>query len=191
MKARAPASKAAFGPYRILGLLGEGGSGAVYRAWDPRLEREVALKILHERADAVPERAQQFMAEARAASALSHPNIVTVFDAAFDGDTPYVVSELIDGRTLRDELRSGAILPKRLLDLATQIADGLSAAHGAGIVHRDLKPENIMITGAGRVKIVDFGLARPGGFRPAGEPSEREGSQTRTDLDCGPEPFHI
>ena len=124
MKARAPASKAAFGPYRILGLLGEGGSGAVYRAWDPRLEREVALKILHERADAVPERAQQFMAEARAASALSHPNIVTVFDAAFDGDTPYVVSELIDGRTLRDELRSGAILPKRLLDLATQIADG-------------------------------------------------------------------
>src|SRR5688500_20012386 len=121
MKARAQAPKAAFGPYRILGLLGEGGSGAVYRAWDPRLEREVALKILHERSDTVPERAQQFMAEARAASVLSHPNIVTVFDAAFDGDTPYVVSELIEGRTLRDELRRGAIPPKPLLDPPTQI----------------------------------------------------------------------
>jgi Tol biopolymer transport system component len=191
MKARAPVSKAAFGPYRILGLLGEGGSGAVYRAWDPRLEREVALKILHERGDAVPERAQQFMAEARAASALSHPNIVTVFDAAFDDDTPYVVSELIEGRTLREEIRSGAILPKRLLDLATQIADGLSAAHDAGIVHRDLKPENIIITSAGRAKIVDFGLARPSGLRTTGEPSERASNQTLTDpgLRAGTVPY--
>src|SRR4029079_7985822 len=98
---------------------------------------------------------------------------VSVFDAAFDGDTPYVVSELIDGRTLRAEIRNGALLSKRLLDLATQIADGLSAAHDAGIVHRDLKPENIMVTRTGRVKIVDFGLAYAGGFQPSGEPPDR------------------
>lgn len=182
MKAGAPIPKAAFGPYKILALLGQGGSGAVYRAWDPRLEREVALKILHDRFNGDPERAQQFMAEARAASALSHPNIVTVFDAAFDGETPYVVSELLNGRTLRDEIRSGPILSKRLLDLGTQIADGLSAAHDAGIVHRDLKPENVMVTSAGRAKIVDFGLARPGGFRSLGDRSEQDDNQTRTDV---------
>jgi Tol biopolymer transport system component len=182
MKAGAAVPQAAFGPYKILTLLGQGGGGAVYRAWDPRLEREVALKILHERSDGDPERAQRFMAEARAASALNHPNIVTVFDATFDGATPYVVSELIDGRTLRDEIRNGAVLPKRLLDLSTQIADGLSAAHDAGIVHRDLKPENIMVTRTGRVKIVDFGLADPSGFRLPGEPPERGDLQTRTDF---------
>ena len=187
MKARAPASKAAVGPYRILGLLGEGEAARSIAVGSAARTRG-RTQDPAERPDAVPERAQQFMAEARAASALSHPNIVTVFDAAFDGDTPYVVSELIDGRTLRDELRSGAILPKRLLDLATQIADGLSAAHDAGIVHRDLKPENIMITGAGRVKIVDFGLARLG-FPPAVSVRAR-GSQTRTDLGCGPEQFY-
>jgi serine/threonine protein kinase len=182
MKAGPPVPKATFGPYSILALLGQGGSGTVYRAWDPRLEREVALKVLHERSDGGPERAEQFRAEARAASVLSHPNIVTVFDAAFDGDTPYVVSELIDGRTLRDEIRSRAILSKRLLDLATQIADGLSAAHDAGIVHRDLKPENVMVTSTGRVKIVDFGLVRVGGLRRLGEPTERDDTQTRTDV---------
>ncbi len=120
------------------------------------------------------------MSEARAASALNHPNIVTVFDAAFDGDTPYVVSELIAGRTMREEIRAGAVSPKRLLDLGTQIADALSAAHDAGIVHRDLKPENIMITAAGRVKIVDFGLANLVGFRSAGEPEEDTDGRTRT-----------
>src|SRR5262249_53828298 len=137
--------QAPFGPYTVLKILGQGGGGTVYRAWDPRLEREVALKILHERSsgDRDPKRAQRFIAEARAASALNHPNIVTVFDAAFDGVTPYIVSELIDGQTLREELRNGPLYPKRLLDLATQIADGLSAAHAASIVHRDLKPENI------------------------------------------------
>ena len=105
-------------------VLGQGGGGEVYRAWDPRLEREVAVKILHERFEADPERVTSFIAEARAASALNHPNIVTVFDAAVEGDTSFIVSELIDGRPLRDELSRGPIPLKRLLDLATQIADG-------------------------------------------------------------------
>ena len=146
MNAGSSIQPASFGPYEILGLLGQGGGGEVHRAWDPRLEREVALKILRERVGTDPERLRRFVAEARAASALNHPNIVTVFDAVVDGDTPYIVSELIDGKPLRVEIGRGPVPLKRLLDLATQIADGLSAAHEAGIVHRDLKPENIMVT---------------------------------------------
>ncbi len=102
------------------------------------------------------------MAEARAAGTLNHPNIVTVFDVSVDGDAPFIASELIDGKPLRDEIRRGRVPLKRALDLATQIADGLSAAHEAGIVHRDLKPENIMVTRTGRAKILDFGLTRIG-----------------------------
>jgi Tol biopolymer transport system component len=173
---------AAVGPYEILARLGHGSGGAVYRAWDPRLAREVALKILHERPGGDPKRAGRFVAEARAASALNHPNIVTVLDAAFDSSPPYIVSELIDGRTLREEIGSSPVPPRRLLDIGTQIADGLSAAHDAGIVHRDLKPENIMITRSGRVKIVDFGLASPVGFEAPGEPPAQDDTQTRTDL---------
>lgn len=174
--------RASFGPYEILAPLGAGGGGEVYRAWDPRLEREVALKILHRRSGTDPDRVQRFIAEARAASALNHPNIVTIFDAAVDSDTPYIVSELIDGRPLRDEIHRGPVALKRLLDLATQIADGLSAAHEAGIAHRDLKPENIMVARTGRAKIVDFGLTRPAGFeRPGGEPVGDD-AQTQTDL---------
>ena len=148
-----------FLPYEIRGPLGSGGMGEVYRAWDPRLHREVALKVLRERGAGDPDRVRRFVAEARAASALNHPNILTVFDACVDAQTPYIVAELIDGQSLRDEMRRGPIPTKRLLDIATQIADGLAEAHAAGIVHRDLKPENIMITRAGRAKIVDFGLA--------------------------------
>jgi len=179
-----------FGPYRILALIGEGGGGVVYRAWDPRLQREVALKVLHRRGGGSA-RAERFVAEARAASALNHPNIVTVFDAAFDDDTPYIVSELIDGRTLRQEIGKTALSVRRVLDIATQIADGLAAAHEAGIVHRDLKPENIMLTGSGRVKIVDFGLAQPGGFQLSPEPPGSTDSQTQTDagLRAGSVPY--
>lgn len=154
-----PDDAARFLPYEVRGLLGTGGMGEVYRAWDPRLHREVALKVLRDRGAADPDRVCRFVAEARAASALNHPNILTVFDASVDAQTPYIVAELIDGHSLRDEIRRGPVPVKRLLDIATQIADGLAEAHAVGIVHRDLKPENIMITRAGRAKIVDFGLA--------------------------------
>src|SRR5215831_10164196 len=168
------------GPYEIRATLGEGGGGEVYRAWDPRLEREVALKILHERFESDPARVEAFVAEARAASALNHPNIVTVYDAAVDGDTPFIVSELIDGRPLREELSRNPLPIKRLLDLATQIADGLSAAHDAGIRHGDLKPENIMVTRTGRLKIVDFGLTRAAGFRSSDASPPAADLQTET-----------
>src|SRR5262245_46801418 len=104
MKTGSPVPREAFGPYKLLTLLGQGAGGAGYRAWDRRLEREVALKLLHARSGGDPKRAHRFMAEARAASALNHPNIVTVLDGAFDSGTPYIVSELIDGRTLREEI---------------------------------------------------------------------------------------
>ena len=159
---------ARFAPYDVRALLGRGGMGEVYRAWDPRLCREVALKVLHERADSDPERVRQFVAEARAASALNHPNILTVFDADVEGSTPYIVSELIDGASLRDEIRRGPVPVKRLLEIGAQIADGLAEAHAAHIVHRDLKPENIMITRAGRAKILDFGLAQRTGLAAGG-----------------------
>ena len=172
------------GHYELLSLIGEGGSGQVYRAWDPRLQREVALKVLRERLDPDPDRLERFIAEARAASALNHPNIITVFDAAIDDARPFIVSELIDGKTLREEI-SRPLPLKRVLDLATQIADGLAAAHEAGLVHRDLKPENIMVTRAGRAKIVDFGLVRPRGFQAVRVPVDwraLENAQTETEL---------
>ena len=170
------AGRTSFGPYRILAPLGRGGMGEVYRAWDPRLEREVALKILRDRAEMNPDRVRRFVGEARAASALNHPNIITVFDAAVDGATPYIVSELIEGESLAEHMRRGPMPIKRLLALATEMADGLAEAHRAGIVHRDLKPDNIMITRAGRAKVLDFGLAQPAGFQSPGavpvDPSE-------------------
>jgi Tol biopolymer transport system component len=172
---------APFAPYEIRGTLGRGGMGQVYRAWDPRLQREVALKVLHGRTGTDPDRIRRFVAEARAASALNHPNILIVFDAVVDGDAPYIVSELIEGKSLRDEINRGPLPIKRLLDLATQIADGLADAHAAGIVHRDLKPENIMVTRTGRAKILDFGLARPTGVEPGNHAPSALGADTETD----------
>ena len=171
-----------FGPYEILTSLGQGGGGEVFRAWDPRLHREVALKILRDQSGRSPERLTRFVREARAASALNHPNIVTVFDAAVEGESPYIVSELIDGPTLREEIGRGPVPLKRLLDLAAQIADGLAAAHDAGIVHRDLKPENIILTRGGRAKILDFGLAWPGPATGEGVDEGALTSQTQTEF---------
>jgi Tol biopolymer transport system component/tRNA A-37 threonylcarbamoyl transferase component Bud32 len=147
-----------FGPYEVVALLGAGGAGEVYRARDPRLNRQVAIKIL---AHAGEETARQrrLLEEAQAASALNHPNIVTVYDVGTHDGVPFVVSELIEGASLRDLLGGPRLGIREVLDLAVQMADGLAAAHQAGIIHRDFKPENVMVTREGRVKIVDFGLA--------------------------------
>jgi serine/threonine protein kinase/Tol biopolymer transport system component len=148
------------GPYDIQAAIGAGGMGEVYRARDARLNRDVAIKILPASFSSDPDRLQRFAQEARAAAALSHPNILSIYDIGDDHGAPYVVSELLEGETLRDRLRNGALPPRKALDYARQIASGLAAAHEKGIVHRDLKPENAFITNDGRVKILDFGLAR-------------------------------
>jgi serine/threonine protein kinase/Tol biopolymer transport system component len=148
------------GPYEILAPLGAGGMGEVYRARDARLRREVAIKVLPAELAADTDRRQRFEQEARAASALNHPNIVTVHDVGSSDSTVYIAMELVDGRTLREILAAGALPVRRLLDVASQIADGLAKAHGAGIVHRDLKPENVMVSKDGVVKLLDFGLAK-------------------------------
>jgi Tol biopolymer transport system component len=134
--------------------------GEVYRARDARLNRDVAIKILPSSFSADPDRLQRFAQESRAAAALNHPNILSIYDIGEDRGAPYVVSELLEGETLRDRLRNGPLTSRKAIDYAQQIARGLAAAHEKGIVHRDLKPENIFITGDGRVKILDFGLAK-------------------------------
>src|SRR6202158_152599 len=154
----APGTK--LGPYEIVSLLGAGGMGEVYRARDSRLKREVAIKVLPQALSLDADRLRRFEQEALATAALNHPNILAVFDIGANEGSPYVVSELLEGETLRERLRSGAIAVRKALDYALQIAHGLAAAHEKGIVHRDLKPENIFVTKDGRVKILDFGLAK-------------------------------
>ena len=134
--------------------------GEVYRARDPRLQREVALKVLPPEFAKDDERRARFEQEARAASALNHPNVVHVYDIGSEDGNTFLAMELVDGRTLRDILAAGPLPAKRVLELAVQIADGLSRAHEAGIVHRDLKPENVMVAKDGHVRILDFGLAK-------------------------------
>jgi dipeptidyl aminopeptidase/acylaminoacyl peptidase/predicted Ser/Thr protein kinase len=149
------------GSYEITSPLGAGGMGEVYRAKDARLGREVAIKVLPEALAGDPDRRQRFELEARAASALNHPNILTVYDVGEAGGAVYLAMELIEGRTLRELVASGEPLAtKKLLDVAVQTAEGLAKAHSAGIVHRDLKPENLMVSKDGFVKILDFGLAK-------------------------------
>lgn len=151
---------AKLGPYEITAPLGAGGMGEVYRAKDTRLGREVAIKILSDDVSTNRNRMDRFAQEARAASALNHPNIITVYDVGGDGAASYIAMELIDGKSLRELLHAGPLPAKKLITIASQIADGLAKAHEAGIVHRDLKPENIMITKDGYAKILDFGLAK-------------------------------
>jgi serine/threonine protein kinase/Tfp pilus assembly protein PilF len=148
------------GPYKILAPLGAGGMGEVYRARDTRLGRDVAVKVLPAEYAASADRLRRFEREARAASSLNHPNILSIFDIGTHEGTPFLVMELLSGGTLTERLKAGPLPAPSALDLAVQIAEGLAAAHGKGIVHRDLKPENLFITADGRVKIVDFGLAK-------------------------------
>jgi len=154
------ASGTKLGPYDIESLLGAGGMGEVYRARDARLNRVVAIKVLPKSFSADHDRLQRFVQEAQAAAALNHPNILSIFDTGADQGFPYIVSELLEGATLREQLRSGPMPLRKAIDCALQVTRGLAAAHDRGIVHRDLKPENIFITNDGHVKILDFGLAK-------------------------------
>src|ERR1035438_4596726 len=148
------------GPYEIVAPLGVGGMGEVFRAKDTRLGRDVALKILPESFAREPDRLRRFEQEARAVAALNHPNILAVFDIGQHEGAPFLVSELLEGDTLRTALDVGALPQRKTIEYGVQIAHGLAAAHEKGIVHRDLKPENIFITRDGRIKILDFGLAK-------------------------------
>ncbi len=154
------ASGTKLGPYEIVGSLGAGGMGEVYRARDTRLGRDVALKILPESFARETDRLHRFEQEARAVAALNHPNILAIFDTGQNNGSPFLVSELLEGDTLREILDGGALPQRKVIDHGVQIAQGLAAAHEKGIVHRDLKPENIFITKDGRIKILDFGLAK-------------------------------
>jgi eukaryotic-like serine/threonine-protein kinase len=148
------------GPYEIVAPLGAGGMGEVYKARDTRLERDVAIKILPPQLATDPSAEARFEREARAVAALSHPHILAIHDIGRESNIAYVVTELLDGATLRDRLTTGALSTRKAIDYALQIAQGLAAAHAKGIVHRDIKPENLFVTADGHVKILDFGLAK-------------------------------
>ena len=155
------------GPYEIIAPLGAGGMGEVYRARDTHLGRTVAIKILPSAFSADQDRLYRFKEEARSASALNHPNIITIHDLGQEGSTHYIAMELVEGKTLRELLVSGPLPMRKAIEIAAQVAEGLTKAHEAGIAHRDLKPENLMISPDGLVKILDFGLAKLGS--PSGE----------------------
>src|SRR5688572_26925228 len=149
------------GPYQVTGLLGEGRLGAVYRARDTRLGRDVAIKVLTTVSFSDRERLQRFEQEARATGMLNHPNLLTIYDIGRDEEgNPFLVSEVLEGETLGSRLLRGPLSPRKAVDAALQMANGLAAAHEKGIVHRDLKPDNIFLTRDGRLKILDFGIAK-------------------------------
>ncbi len=169
------------GAYEIVSRVAVGGMGEVYRAHDPRLSRHVAVKVLPAEMCADPIRLRRFKREARAAALLSHPNILDIHDIGTEGDTVYLVHELLQGNTLRVSLRDGALPNETAIDYAVQIANGLAAAHEKGVIHRDLKPENIFITSEGWVKILDFGLAK----LTKGVPSSDEGTSSSAEATPG------
>src|SRR5882762_1571845 len=174
----APAPGQKIGPYQIIGQIGAGGMGEVYRAHDARLGRDVAVKLLPASFSSDPDRLHRFAQEARAAAALNHPNILAIYDLGEAQGAPYIVSELLEGETLRARLRNGALPTHQAVDCALQVTRGLAAAHDKGIVHRDLKPENIFLTEDGRAKILDFGLAKlthPEQSDPASEAATVQG----------------
>ncbi len=180
----APGTK--LGPYEITGAIGAGGMGEVYRARDTRLDRTVAIKVLPAAFASDAERLRRFEQEARAVGALNHPNIMAVYDIGTSDGSPYLVTELLEGETLRERLQGGALPVRKALDFGGQIASGLAAAHEKGIVHRDLKPENIYVTNDGRVKILDFGLAKVSPAQQDGGAQTLAANASRTELDSQP-----
>src|SRR5258705_2929145 len=162
------------GRYEIRSLLGAGGMGEVYLARDPKINRDVAIQVIPAAFSTDSERLRRFEQEAQAGGALNHPTILSIYDVDTHDGSPYVVSELLEGETVREQLNGAALPVRKAIEYALQIARGLAAAHEKGIVHRDLKPENLFVTKDGRVKILDFGLAK------LIEPSN--GSQALTDL---------
>ena len=146
--------------YRIIEKLGQGGMGEVFLAHDTSLDRKVALKFLPDIFSGDPERLARFEREAKALAKLAHPNILTIFDFGREGDTTYAVTELLEGKTLREQLVEGALPWRKAVEIAAAMAEGLASAHNLGIVHRDVKPSNVFLTTDGRTKILDFGLAR-------------------------------
>ncbi len=168
--------------YQLIDKIGAGGMGEIYKAQDDRLNRLVAVKILSPGLSTDPERKRRFFQEAQAASALNHPNIITLYDIVSEGDMQCIVMEYISGKTLRDLTPSGGLTPAQALQYATQISSALTAAHAAGIIHRDLKPSNIMVTTSGLIKVLDFGLAKwvdSGMSGQGGEQSTVETALTR------------
>jgi Tol biopolymer transport system component len=173
------AKGASIGPYKIVGWLGAGGMGEVYRGHDPRLERDVAIKLIPETFATDADRVHRFEQEARAAGQLNHPNILTVYDVGAHAGAHFIVSELLEGQTLRSALQNGALPWRKAVDYARQIAEGLAAAHDKHIFHRDVKPDNVFITNDGRIKILDFGIAKL--TRPSDGPVKHPGSLTETE----------
>jgi Tol biopolymer transport system component len=170
---------ARLGPYEIVGWIGAGGMGEVYRARDPRLARDVAIKLLPEAFASDGSRLRRFEQEARAVGQLSHPNILAVYDIGTHDGAPFIVSEFLEGASLREKLEIGPLPPRKAIDYARQIIEGLAAAHDKGIVHRDLKPDNLFIANEGRVKILDFGIAKL--TRPPEETIRETGLPTETE----------
>ncbi|HVE65252.1 MAG TPA: serine/threonine-protein kinase, partial [Thermoanaerobaculia bacterium] len=154
------------GHYKVLFRLGGGGMGEVWRGRDERDGREVAIKVLSEESARDPDRMKRFATEARAASGLEHPNILEIYEIGESEHGPYLVTEFVEGDTVRALLGQGKVPVPRAVDIATQAAEGIGHAHAAGIAHRDVKPENLMVRRDGVVKVLDFGLARL--FRPGG-----------------------
>src|SRR3989441_3173820 len=165
--------------YRIISKIGAGGMGEVYRARDTRLDRDVAIKILPASYATDTDRLKRFEQEARTTSSLNHPNILTVYDIGTHEGSPFIVSELLSGEELREQLDGVGLTHRKAIDYAQQIAQGLAAAHERGITHRDLKPENLFVTSDGRVKILDFGLAK---LRPLHSESVNSEIDTRKQI---------
>jgi hypothetical protein len=177
------------GVYEIRGPLGSGGMGEVYLAWDGRLGREVAVKVLPESAADNPDRLRRFEQEAKAAGALNHPNVLAVYDVGAHESVPYIVSERLEGQTLRALVRSGGLTARKAVEHGVQIARGLAAAHQRGIVHRDLKPENVFVTRDGHVKILDFGLAKLRSDSAGGPEEDTAAHETQTGVVVGTVPY--